>query len=110
MFSLVSFVMDCMRLSPQAKLNKQLLKLTRTIQERTLHENTGRSLSLRGGRTGDGLGQAEGLGEPEGLLKDQEQEILDLQQRKTDLKELSQMAGPLSFLLVCLHLSLSISR
>ena len=57
-----------------------------------------------------GREEAGGLGEAEGLLRDQEQETLDLQQRKTDLEELSQMADPLSFLLVCLNLSLSTSK
>ncbi|CAL8378513.1 unnamed protein product [Boreogadus saida] len=93
----------------KAKLNKQLFKLTRAIQERTLRaENTRRSLTLPTRRPGGdlveakGLEEAGGLGEAEGLLRDQEQETLDLQQRKTDLEELSQMADPLSFLLLAL--------
>ncbi|CAL8384014.1 unnamed protein product [Arctogadus glacialis] len=94
----------------KAKLNKQLFKLTRAIQERTLRaENTRRSLTLPTRRPGGdlveakGLEEAGGLGEAEGLLRDQEQETLDLQQRKTDLEELSQMADPLSFLLKSLQ-------
>ncbi|XP_059891875.1 E3 ubiquitin-protein ligase TRIM47-like [Gadus macrocephalus] len=79
-------------------------------------KNTRRSLTLPTRRSGGdlievkGLEEAGGLGEAEGLLRDQEQETLDLQQRKTDLEELSQMADPLSFLLVCLNPSLSTSK